>query len=238
MTAVQLAPLTDLVLDDPQTELETLSLLSVPALELVVQESSVARARRLEAERPAPYLRVLPSTEPPYDDERPEHERTWPRTAWCGWEQLTLIDRTELTQPVLVPPVFAVDEEPELVAAPQGDVFDQEVEPEPSPDGLAPAGETSQRYVRAFLEVLSGQRQLRTLAKVLAPDVMDELDGRGADLDVVWAATLQSVRICEPVPGVAEISAVVIGPQRTQALTMRICGFDGVWVVTQAAVIG
>lgn len=43
---------------------------------------------------------------------------------------------------------------------------------------------------------------------------------------------VRSVRVCEPADGVAEVSAVVIGPVRTQALALRCEGLDGRWRVT------
>lgn len=198
---------------------------------------SEPRQPRAQASKPTPLLRFVPSTEPPYDDERPEHERTWPPRARSGWEQLSLLTRSDLEVAILAEPAF-----PELQPLvpepmPVGDCFDQEGEREPNPDGLEPIGAVAPRYVRAFLEVLAGQRQARQLAKVATPEVLDELDQRGADLDVVWAPTLRSVRVCEPVPGVAEVSAVVANADRLQALAMRLSGFGGLWVITYASIV-
>ena len=41
-----------------------------------------------------------------------------------------------------------------------------------------------------------------------------------------------SVRVCEPVDGVAELSAVVHGQHRVQAMALRLEGRDGRWQVT------
>ena len=40
------------------------------------------------------------------------------------------------------------------------------------------------------------------------------------------------VRVCEPVDGVAEISAVVHDRGRVRAIAMRLSGCDGRWLVT------
>ena len=194
--------------------------------------------------RPLPFIRLVPDCDPPYDDERPEHERTWPPRAESEWVQLALLNRSDLMLPALPPPAFPqpVPLIAEAAAPRMGDCFDEDVESQPSADGLAAASTIVHRYVRAFLEVLSGQRQPRSVAKVVSPEVMDELDNRGADLDVVWAPTLRTVKLCEPVPGVAEVCAVVStsshGTARAKALMMRLCGLDGRWVITYASFLG
>lgn len=43
---------------------------------------------------------------------------------------------------------------------------------------------------------------------------------------------VRSVRVCEPADGVAEVSAVVCGQRRTEALALRLEGGDGRWRLT------
>ncbi|MGN6299786.1 MAG: Rv3235 family protein [Angustibacter sp.] len=43
---------------------------------------------------------------------------------------------------------------------------------------------------------------------------------------------VRSVRVCEPADGIAEVSAVVCGQHRTEALALRLEGGDGRWRVT------
>jgi hypothetical protein len=62
-----------------------------------------------------------------------------------------------------------------------------------------------------------------------------------------WAASVRSVRVCEPADGVAEVSAVVVGLEavaatkgrtgaagrrRCRAVALRLEGVDGRWMMT------
>lgn len=187
---------------------------------------------------PPLFIRLVPPCDPPFDDERPPWERTWPPQQPSGWVQLPLLDRVDLELPCLLPPVFELAETspPPSASATDDDGF---FERQPTErEGLPEPGPVAGRYVRAILEVLSGQRQSRQLTKVMTPDVLEQLEclGTGA-VPRVWASTLRSLHVSEPLPGVAEVCAILQRDGRATALAMRMAGLDGRWVITSSALV-
>lgn len=109
-------------------------------------------------------------------------------------------------------------------------------EPEPLPPPHAWAARLSQ----ALAEVLSGTRPAQQLVRWTSLDVyaclrrhvahrlQNTVPGRTRPAPVV----LRSVRLSEPLEGIAEVSAVLqIGP-RARALALRLEGVDGRWRCT------
>lgn len=191
-------------------------------------------------EPPMPFLRLVPSVDPPFDDERPPWERTWPPQPPADWIQLPLLDRMDLQLPCLLPPVFE-QFSTDSVTPPAGDPDDDDSDFGRQPtsrESLPDPRPVAKRYVRAILEVLSGQRQSRQLTKVTTPEVLDQLERLGvANGPVVWATTLRSLHLSEPVPGVAEVCAVLERDSRSTALAMRMAGLDGRWVITSSTLL-
>jgi hypothetical protein len=85
------------------------------------------------------------------------------------------------------------------------------------------------------LEALSGRRPLTQLQPVTSPRTYAALTGRRHP---VWCAAgtaplvLGRVHVCEPVDGVAEVSAVAHRSGRAHAVAARLEGIDGRWRCT------
>lgn len=111
---------------------------------------------------------------------------------------------------------------------------DLSFEPVPTPrPALPPPGPHAASLVRAVLEVLSGDRSLRQLARCTSTEVYDDLETLVASRSTrPWAGSLRRLVLCEPVLGVAEVAAVVVQGARTVAMAMRLEGMDGRWQVT------
>lgn len=100
---------------------------------------------------------------------------------------------------------------------------------------LPPAGPTGRRVLTLALEALSGRRPVGQLQSVTSPGVFAALSGRRRPR---WCAEgtapllLGPVHVCEPVDGVAEISAVARRGGRAHAVAARLEGVDGRWRCT------
>jgi hypothetical protein len=96
----------------------------------------------------------------------------------------------------------------------------------------------SRRLVQVVVEVMAGQRAATQLLRWTTPAVYDLVRAytlprpRPGQRPVRGRPHVVSVRVCEPADGVAEVSAVVRGRYRTQALALRLEGRDGRWRVT------
>ena len=124
--------------------------------------------------------------------------------------------------------------------------------PRPRPDGTATADaefgpvwstrsdlpdprEAGRRLLTTALEALAGRRPLTQLQPLTTPAVFTAL---AAGRRPRWCAdggspiVLGAVRVCEPVDGVAEVSAVARRAGRAHAVAARLEGIDGRWRCT------
>jgi hypothetical protein len=107
----------------------------------------------------------------------------------------------------------------------------------PAPDGGAPADprEWALRFSQVALEVATGLRPAAQLVRWTTPAVMAALGRRHALAQRGGGrpprATVRSVRLCEPVAGVGEVTAVVAAGSRVRALAFRMEDEGGRWRV-------
>lgn len=86
---------------------------------------------------------------------------------------------------------------------------------------------------RALLEAIAGVRPVGQLAPWVSPEVLTTLHSLVAARTARPApAALRRVLVSEPLPGIAEVTAVVQRGPRAEALALRLEGLDGRWVVT------
>jgi hypothetical protein len=83
----------------------------------------------------------------------------------------------------------------------------------------AEPGPVARSLVQAVLEVLAGDRPARQLVAVTTERILLDLEGAVArrTRPRPWALSVRSVHVCEPGPGVAEVSAVVVGLERSRS---------------------
>ncbi len=105
-------------------------------------------------------------------------------------------------------------------------------------DALPSAHDWGRRLVQVVVEVMCSQRPASQLLRHTSQPVYNQVvsqtlppvrRGAGAQRR---RPRVTSVRVCEPVDGVAELSAVVHGQYRVQAMALRLEGRDGRWRVT------
>ncbi len=106
---------------------------------------------------------------------------------------------------------------------------------------LPPVSEWGRRLVQVVVEVMCGQRPPAQLVRWTSQEVYAEVLSQTLPAPRPGAPVtrrrprVSSVRVCEPVDGVAELSAVVHGQYRVQALAVRLEGRDGRWQATALA---
>ncbi len=168
-----------------------------------------------EAPRPAPVppaLRLLPapSSEPPYDDERP------------GGQPLPLRPTTWLrSRPLRLVPPLLDEEDPRTPLA-----------------ALPPVQPFAHALVQRLLEVLAGVRPLAQLQPDSSLEVFDGLQllltsrpaPRGLRPD---RRDVRSVHVQVQSDGVAEVTATVRRAGRYGALALRLEGVSGRWRCTE-----
>lgn len=127
-----------------------------------------------------------------------------------------------------------------LVPAPD----EAEYDPELDDDGAFDAVRTPREQLedpapraamlaRAVLESLAGDRPVQQLMRWTTPEVYGQLEPLVSARTIrPWATTLRRVLVCEPAPGVAEVTAVVQRGVRAAAIALRLEGVDGRWLVT------
>lgn len=180
-------------------------------------------------------LRALPvpDCEPPVDLlPAPHHRgpRSRPRVRAVQGVLSLVVDRADDTR---VRP--GVDHE----IAHDHDVDDRDFGPRRTASSdLPPVQEWGRRLVQVVVEVMCSQRPASQLLRHTSQPVYDRVvsqtlpparRGAGAQRR---RPRVTSVRVCEPADGVAEISAVVHGQYRVQAMALRLEGRDGRWRVT------
>ncbi|CCG04925.1 Rv3235 family protein [Blastococcus saxobsidens] len=100
---------------------------------------------------------------------------------------------------------------------------------------LPPVGEVARRLVTMALEALTGRRPLAQLQPLTTVGVYAAMS---AGRRPRWCAEgnapviVGRLRVCEPVDGVAEISAVAHRNGRAHAVAARLEGIDGRWRCT------
>jgi hypothetical protein len=101
---------------------------------------------------------------------------------------------------------------------------------------LPPAREAGRRVLTTVLEALAGRRPMSQLQPLTAPGVQTALT---AGRRPAWCTTgtapvvLGTVHVCEPVDGIAEVSAVAYRSGRAHAVAARLEGIDGRWRCTR-----
>ncbi len=96
----------------------------------------------------------------------------------------------------------------------------------------APAREAAVIVVRAIVEALGGVRPVSHLAGWTTPRLQNDLERIAAQLSDRRRGQVRSVRVSEPRPGVAEVSAVISRGARAAALALRMEATGGRWRVT------
>lgn len=172
-------------------------------------DAGTATARRSAPVKPGA-VRPAPRREPPFDDELPTRH-------------LYAIGPLDRQLP------FSPDARREC-AIPARPVHSANL-PDPAAWG--------HRLMIGIIETAGGRRPLQQLAALLSRSVAH---GLGADFERAaqlrrphWthAATVRSVRVCEPADGVAELCAVVqVGP-RVRAVALRLESYEGRWRCTR-----
>ncbi|EIV93928.1 Rv3235 family protein [Frankia sp. QA3] len=97
---------------------------------------------------------------------------------------------------------------------------------------VAPAREAAVIVVRAIVEALGGVRPVSHLAGWTTPRLQSDLERIAAQLSDRRRGQVRSVRVSEPRPGVAEVSAVISRGARAAALALRMEAAGGRWRVT------
>jgi hypothetical protein len=100
---------------------------------------------------------------------------------------------------------------------------------------LPHARDAGRRLLTTTLEALAGRRPLTQLRPLTSPGVFTALStGRRPRwcADGASPIVLGRVHVCEPVDGVAEVSAVALRAGRAHAVAARLEGIDGRWQCT------
>lgn len=95
--------------------------------------------------------------------------------------------------------------------------------------------DAARRVLTTVLEVLAGRRPAAQLTGLATPRVAAAIAGRRRPrwcLEGTAPIVLGTVQVCEPVDGVAEISAVARRSGRAHAVAARLEGLDGRWRAT------
>ncbi len=211
----------------------------------VLRPASPPRNRR------TPYLAPVPSSEPPFDDERTvgqEGSAAADRPV-AARSLATHTTSTRHTSPrtgstgavAILPRGTAQSAEkrsgsagPTTIAASDVPAWSSEADigvRRTATEHLPPARRAASVLARALVEVLSSRRPVAQLRVHCAPDIYAGL------LERPFAGHqalphLLNVRVCEPADGVAEVSAVFRRADRVRAIAFRIQGVDGRWRIT------
>ncbi|CAO5147583.1 Energy transducer TonB [Frankia sp. AiPs1] len=119
---------------------------------------------------------------------------------------------------------------PALGRGPEHDVRSGRAAGEQRP--LTAPRDTAVIVVRAIIEALAGARPVSHLARWTTPRLQHDLERTVAQLTDRSRGRVRSVRVSEPRPGVAEVSAVIIRGARAGALALRMESTEGRWRIT------
>ena len=173
-------------------------------------------------------LLPVPASDPPYDDGEPLPRAGARQDDVQGTLALAFLLPGDVPA-VPEPPArlrLVVAADPERRPTPRADL------PDPLP--------WAARLAQAVVEVLSGDRPCAQLLRWTTEGVHAELRRRAGRAARAGATArlgaarpgVRSVRLCEPADGVAEVCAVIAGPDRCRALALRLEGADGRWLCT------
>jgi hypothetical protein len=121
------------------------------------------------------------------------------------------------------------------------DLIDEEFGPQQTPRALLPEPKPwAGRLVQAVVEVTSGVRPVSQLVRWTTTEVYDvvqrrqtrALNGARAHAPLRLAEVVRSVRVSEPIDGVAEVCAILQQGPRCRAIALRLEGIDGRWQCT------
>jgi hypothetical protein len=181
---------------------------AVPTSDAPPQEAPAAAAR------PSLRLVVVPTPQPPVDTSGP----------------------VRLLLPGLAPPRAPHRPGPRPGAAARAVAPGADFGPVWSGRGDLPdPRDAGRRLITTVLEALAGRRPVAQLARLAAPGVVAALT---AGRRPRWCAegtapiVLGTLHVCEPVDGVAEVSAVARRAGRAHAVAARLEGLDGRWRCT------
>jgi hypothetical protein len=172
---------------------------------------TLADAVRPEVPRVHVTAHLVPETDPPYDDGQPS-ERLVPEADLTPYAGVPSFLR-------LVPPVAGEPDEGSFDPVPT----DRAELEDPLPRAAMLA--------RALIEAAAGVRPIDQLARWVTSDVLAILYTMVANRSAQPCA-LRRVLVSEPLPGVAEVTAIVLRGARTEAMALRMEGYDGRWLVT------
>jgi hypothetical protein len=181
-------------------------------------------------------LRPAPISDPPYDDEVEQEPQRLTSSHVQGALALAF------TLPSGLPAVPAYP--PPLRVVPPADGHDDDDE---VPRRITARSELpdprrfAARLAQAIIEVVSGARPATQLVRWTSAAVYDDICGRLTRLARagapgtrgVVAGSVRSVRVSEPLDGVAEVCAVVQRRGRATAVALRLEGLDGRWMCTE-----
>lgn len=101
--------------------------------------------------------------------------------------------------------------------------------------------EFSRGLVQVLVEVMAGLRPCTQLLRWTTTSTFEQVrlltlpserPGGRLSTPPQRRPVVRSIHVCEPADGVAEVSAVIAGPTRTQAMALRCEGQDGRWRLT------
>lgn len=179
---------------------------------------TLADAVRMEAvSRVRVTAHLVPETDPPYDDGEPA---------------AVLVPEADLAPYAGVPAMLRL-------VAPDG--RDGPDDGEPAEDSFDPVATARHDLedplpraavlARALIEAAAGLRPIGQLARWVTDDVLAILHTLVAHRSSQPSA-LRRVLVSEPLPGIAEVTAIVQRGPRAQAMAIRMEGYDGRWLVT------
>jgi hypothetical protein len=170
--------------------------------------TTLATAYEPPPARVAVTAHAMPATDPPYDDGEPDAPRP---------------DRPLRPYPHANTFLRLVRSPGDDLDAPER--TDREALEDPLPRAAM--------LTRVVLEAINGTRPVGQLMSWVSPEVLGVIHSMAASRAARPTATaLRRVLVSEPLPGIAEVTAIVQRGPRAEALALRLEGLDGRWVVT------